>query len=206
MATGAIAERARQRLTRLSQAIVMQETEVAGGLAGEEDAAPSSDPAFYLARCSANIRRGNFDQAITDCDEAIRLEPGKAHAYGHRGKAWAGKGDTDRALADYEAAIRIDPHNPALLRDQGVMWRRLGDLDRALAAFDHAIRLGFSDASAYNERGQVWLQKGRHERAIADFDQALKIDPDSGGCAHQPRHRLAQQGRRSIVPLPTSAR
>jgi tetratricopeptide (TPR) repeat protein len=123
------------------------------------------------------LRRGNFDQAIADCDVAIRLEPDKAEAYGHRGKAWAGKGDTDRALADYEAAVRIDPNNPTLLRDQGIVWRRLGDPDRALAAFDHAIRLGFSDASAYNERGQVWLEKGRHERAIADFNQALKIDP-----------------------------
>ena len=176
-AKGAIAEHAQQRLTRLAEAIVRQDTEVKGNLAGEGTATPSIDPAFHLARCVLYLRRGNFDQAIADCDEAIRLEPDKAEAYGHRGKAWAGKGDTDRALADYEAAVRIDPNNPTLLRDQGIVWRRLGDPDRALAAFDHAIRLGFSDASAYNERGQVWLEKGRHERAIADFNQALKIDP-----------------------------
>ena len=174
---GVIAERAQQRLTRLAQAIVGQDTEARGSLAGEEDATASSDPAFYLARSMRHFRRGNFDRAITDCDEAIRLEPGNAQAYGHRGQAWAAKGDIDRALADYEAAIRIDPNNPILLRDQGILWRRLGDLDRALATFDHAIRLGFSDASAYNERGQVWLEKGRHERAIADFNQALKVDP-----------------------------
>jgi tetratricopeptide (TPR) repeat protein len=175
---GAVAARARQRLTRLVEAVVTQITEVAGGLVGEGDATASSDPGACLARAMRHVHRGNFDQAIRDCDEAIRLEPGKAQAYGHRGKAWAGKGDTERALADYEAAIRIDPHNPALLREQGVLWRQVGDLDRALIAFDHAIRLGFSDASAYNERGQVWLQKGRQERAIADFNQALKIDPD----------------------------
>lgn len=174
---GVIAKHAQQRLARLAQAIVRQDTEASGSLAGEEDATPSRDPAFYLARSMRHFRRGNFDRAITDCDEAIRLEPGKAQAYGHRGQAWAAKGDIDRALADYEAAIRIDANNPTLLRDQGILWRRLGDLDRALAAFDHAIRLGFSDASAYNERGQVWLEKGRHERAIADFNQALKIDP-----------------------------
>ena len=174
---GVIAERARQRLTHLTQAIVTQETEVTGSAVREGEATASSDPAFYLVRSVRRYSRGDFDQAIRDCDEAIRLEPGKALAYGHRGKAWAGKGDTDRALADYEAAIGIDPNNPDLLRDHGNLWRQLGDLDRALAAFDHAIRLGFSDASAYNQRGQVWLQKGRHERAIADFNQALKIDP-----------------------------
>jgi tetratricopeptide (TPR) repeat protein len=174
---GVIAEHAQQRLTRLAQAIVRQDTEAGGSLAGEENPTLSRDAAFYLARSMRHFRRGNFDQAITDCDEAIRLEPDKAQAYGQRGQAWAAKGDIESALADYEAAIRIDPSNPTLLRDQGILWRRLGDLDRALAAFDHAIRLGFSDASAYNERGQVWLEKGRHERAIADFNQALKIDP-----------------------------
>jgi tetratricopeptide (TPR) repeat protein/curved DNA-binding protein CbpA len=178
---GAIAGRARQRLIHLVQATIAQGTEVAGSHVGEGGATASTDPGFYLARCMRHFRQGNFDQAIADCDEAVRLEPGKAQAYGRRGNAWAGKGEVDRAQADYEAAIRIDPHNPELLREQGVLWRKLGDLDRALAAFDHAIRLGFSDASAYNERGLVWLQKGRYERGIADFNQALKIDPELVG-------------------------
>ena len=183
-ADGPIAERARRRLTHLSKAIMMldaEDGEGAGSLGSKAEATPSSDAAFYLTRSGLHLRRGNFDQAITDCDEAIRLEPGKAHAYGQRGKAWAGMGDTDRALADYDAAIHLDPHNANLLREQGVLWRQLGDLDRALASFDQAIRLGFSDAIAYNERGQVWLQKGRYERAIADFNQALKVNPDLVG-------------------------
>ena len=177
-ATGAIAERAQQRLVHLgAEAIARQETAVAGTEAGAEDAIPSKDAAFYLARGALHSRRGDFDRPIADFDQAIRLEPGKAPAYSHRGNAWASKGDRDRTLADYEAAIHIDPGNAALLRDRGILWRQLGDLDRALVDFDHAIRLGFSDAGAYNERGLVWHVKGRHERAIADFNQALKIDP-----------------------------
>jgi tetratricopeptide (TPR) repeat protein len=180
-ADGVIAMRARQRLTHLADAVVTQATDIAGGLASEGEATASSDPDFYLARAMRHSRRGDFDQAIRDCDEAIRLQPGKAQAYNHRGQALAGKGDGERAQADYEAAMRIDPNNATLLREQGTVWRQIGDLDRALMAFDHAIRLGFSDASAYNERGQVWLQKGRQERAIADFNQALKIEPDLVG-------------------------
>jgi tetratricopeptide (TPR) repeat protein len=177
-ADGAIAARAQQRLAHLAEVVVTQGGEVAGGRVREGDASASGDPDFYLARAMRQFRRGDFDQAIRDCDEAIRLQPGKAQAYADRAKAWAGKGDKERAQADYEAAMRIDPNNPALLREQGTVWRQLGDLERALAALDHAIRLGFSDGSAYNERGLVWLQKGRQERAIADFNQALKIDPE----------------------------
>ena len=156
-----------------------EDTTVVSGDGGRANntAAPNG-PALYLARGELWARAGDFDQAIADFDEAIRLEPGRALAYSHRGNAWSRKGDKDRALADYEAAIRIDPNSPAVFRDRGILWRRYGDLDRALVDFDHAIRMGFSDASAYNERGLVWYERKSLDRAIADFNQALKINPN----------------------------
>jgi len=196
VATGAIAERAQQRLVRLGALPVAKKAEETKKAKEEikeakedrvvvsdnnDDAAGAStskDPAFYLARGELRSRRGDFDRAIADFDEAIRLGPGKALAYSHRGNAWRSKGDQDRALADYEAAIRIDPNNPGVLRDRSILWRGRGDLDRALVDLDRAIRLGFSDANAYNERGLVWYEKKRYDRAIADFNQALKVDPN----------------------------
>src|SRR5262245_5115076 len=189
-AIGAIAERAQLRLVQLGALAVGKEAvvEAVGAVAKEdkvavsgsndtEGATTSKDPAFYLARGERGFRRGDLDRAIADFDAAIRLDPGKAMAYGQRGNAWRSKGDQERALADYEAAIRIDPHNPAVFRDRGILWRRHGDLDRALVDFERAIRLGFSDSDAYNERGLVWYEKRRYERAIADFNQAIKINP-----------------------------
>jgi tetratricopeptide (TPR) repeat protein len=143
-----------------------------------EGKSPLKDFAFYLARGESWSREGDFDRAIADLDEAIRLRPDNALAYHHRGNAWSSKGELGRALADYEVAISLDPNNPALYRDRGVMLRRHGEPDRALVDFDHAVRLGFSDAGAYNERGLVWYGKQRYERAIADFNQALKINPN----------------------------
>ena len=143
-----------------------------------EDRSSLNDPAFYLARGERSLREGDFDGAIADFDEAIRLRSGSALAHRHRGNAWSGKGDLARALADYEVAISLDPNNPALYRDRGGLWRRQGEPDRALVDLDQAVRLGFSDASAYNERGLVWYEKQRYERAIADFNQALRIEPN----------------------------
>src|SRR5262249_33633616 len=77
-------------------------TVVAGNSGRANNTATSNGPALYLARGELWVRAGDFDQAIADFDEAIRLEPGKALAYSHRGNAWSRKGDKDRALADYE--------------------------------------------------------------------------------------------------------
>ena len=143
-----------------------------------QDKSLVKDPAFYLTRGEGRLREGDFDRAIADFDEAIRMRPDSVRAHHDRGNAWSSKGEIDRALADYEVAISLDPNNPALYRDRGSLWRRHGEPERALVDLDHAVRLGFSDAGAYNERGLVWYEKQRYERAIADFNQALKVDPN----------------------------
>lgn len=44
---------------------------------------------------------GDYDRAIADYTQAIRLDPGYANSYN--------KGDFDRAVADYEVVLRINP-------------------------------------------------------------------------------------------------
>jgi curved DNA-binding protein CbpA len=138
----------------------------------------SNEAEFHRERGIAAYRGGDFQQAIADLDQAIRLDPHDAEAYNIRGNAWDYMGDTDRALADYDEAIRIEPNNPAVFHDRGMMWRRKGDLDRALLDMDRAVRFGFSDANLYGDRGRIWYEKGRYYRAIADFDRASKINPN----------------------------
>jgi tetratricopeptide (TPR) repeat protein len=179
-ASGAVAERAQQRLARLRAPATIKEH--AAAVIAASDAEPSGttvlqNAASYLERARERLGKADFDGAIADFDAAIDLEPGNALARSQRASAWGGKGDRERALADFELAIQADPGNPAIFRDRAIYWRRSGALDLALVDFDHAIRLGFSDARAYNERGLVWREKGRYERAIADFTQAIKIDP-----------------------------
>jgi len=174
------AERAAQPSAHPAELAVAQEESKAVSRGGPhaEDKSPVKDLAFYLTRGEGRLREGDFDWAIADFDEAIRMRPDSVRAHHDRGSAWSSKGELARALADYEVAISLDPNNPALYRDRGSLWRRHGEPDRALVDLDHAVRLGFSDAGAYNERGLVWYEKQRYERAIADFNQALKIDPN----------------------------
>jgi len=141
----------------------------------------SNDAKFYRERGIVSYRNGDFHRAVTEFDQAIRLDPNDVQSYNIRGNAWDYVGAFDRALADYDEAIRIDPNNPAVFHDRGIMWRRKGELDRALVDLDRAIRFSFSDANIYSDRGLIWYEKGRYDRAIADFTQAIKLDPNFAG-------------------------
>jgi CHAT domain-containing protein len=52
---------------------------------------------------------GQYDRAIADYNESIRLDPASASSFNNRGSAWYAKGKADRALADFEKAIELDP-------------------------------------------------------------------------------------------------
>jgi tetratricopeptide (TPR) repeat protein len=62
----------------------------------------------YLGRGLARLRKGEFDAAIADLSEAIRLS-GDARGYFLRALGYEGKGDRTREQADRREALRRDP-------------------------------------------------------------------------------------------------
>jgi tetratricopeptide (TPR) repeat protein len=69
--------------------------------------ADAASPLGFLGRGLAHLRNGDFDAAIADLSEAIRL--GDARGYFLRALGYEGKGDCDRSRADRREAFRRDP-------------------------------------------------------------------------------------------------
>ena len=55
--------------------------------------------AFY-GRANAYRNKSDYNNAIADYSEAIRLDPQYAYAYGNRGLAYSDREEIDRAIAD----------------------------------------------------------------------------------------------------------
>src|SRR5262249_26315514 len=94
--------------------------------------------------------KGDFDRAIADYDEAIRLDPGSgltqlssqySLAYANRASAWLAKGDFAHAVADYGEALRLEPKNVSAYFARGRHNLYRGALQRALAALGQASEL-----------------------------------------------------------------
>jgi tetratricopeptide (TPR) repeat protein len=70
----------------------------------------------YHSVGSIDGNKDDYDSAIADFNEAIRLNPNFALAFKERGYAYYLKEDHDRAIADYSEAIRLDPKAPSMWR------------------------------------------------------------------------------------------
>ena len=101
---------------------------------------------LYYNRGIEYDEKRDYDRAIADYNEVIRLDPIYAKAYCDRGNAWRNKGDLDRAIADYNEAIRLDPKDAGCYKNRGVANLYAGSLSRALADLNQASELKPKDA------------------------------------------------------------
>jgi tetratricopeptide (TPR) repeat protein len=122
-------------------------------------------------------RTGNYDRAVMNFNEAIRLNPNDAMAYYDRGLAYSHKDDQDRSIADYSEAIRLNPVFSMAFNARGNVYAKKGDFDRAMADFDEAIRLNPMYHIAFSNRANVYERKGDLDRAMADVNEAIRINP-----------------------------
>ena len=135
-------------------------------------------PVLLAQRGYAYDRLNDYEQAIVDFTEAIRLDPKYAVAYNGRGNACAELGDYERAIADYTEAIRLDPDYAVAYNNRGYAYDELGDYERAIADYTEAIRLDPDDAVIYRNRGNTYNRLKDYEQAIVDFTEAIRLDPD----------------------------
>jgi len=150
--------------------------------------------------------RGDYQMAIEEFTQAIKLDPNMSTAYILRGRALLAsvakvvKAEAnfsgiimftsisgsvssenvqvyDSAIADFTRAIQLNPNNAIAYHGRGVATMEgKSDNDRAIADFTQAIRLDPNNAMHYHSRGLAYYNKKYYDRAIADYNQAIRLD------------------------------
>ncbi len=148
---------------------------------------PSTNRASaYSNRGNGWIEKGDYDRALADYAESIRIDPQNPIPYYNRGNTWYRKKEYDRAIADYDHAIKLNNAEHNYYNNRGVVYFNKGDYNHAIVDYNEAIRLRPTDAGAYANRGNAWFEKRDYDQAVADYSAALRLDPG---------HVRAYQGR-----------
>lgn len=134
--------------------------------------------AAYNLRGSAYYDKGEYEIAITDFDDALKLGPPSGTIFHNRGNAFRGKGDYAKAIADYDATLKLEPKSTFSFQNRGIAKEALGDLDGALADINQAIRLDPTLPQPLINRTAIWRVRGDLDRAIADSSEAIRLAKD----------------------------
>ena len=103
---------------------------------------------------------GDFDRAIIDYNEAIRISA-RAGFLTHRGDAYQAKGALQSAIADYDRAIRLNPAFADAYNNRGAAYRGKGDLIRAIADYQAALRINPRSTTAAENLAAVQALRKR---------------------------------------------
>jgi tetratricopeptide (TPR) repeat protein len=133
----------------------------------------------YMTRGNGYAGKGDWDRALRDYDEAVKIQPINYDALTNRGNAYARKGQRDKSTQDYNEAIRLNPKLFQAYCNRALNFLNAGDPERALADLNESIRLNPKFAEAYSRRSVVLLRLKRQDDALADADTAVTLTPDT---------------------------
>ena len=137
--------------------------------------------AALVTRCFVKSELGDQWGAISDCEEALKLDPNSQAAYNNTALALYRMGALAIALNDIEVALSGDPKNWAMLDTKAHILAALGRTDEAADTFFAVVELVGEEASGlYREAlsGKGYDLDGASDGAL----RAAILDCLSAGC------------------------
>jgi tetratricopeptide (TPR) repeat protein len=165
----------------------------------------AEDASSFGNRARALRDIGQYDRAIADYSQLLRILPRSHRALMERGLVRLRKNDLAEAMADLEAAIKISPTYVFAHVNRGVILAKQGKLDEAIAAYDETLRLDPNFLGAFLSRARAREAKGELELAIADYKRAAEYEgplrsDDDRRAKTASQQRLASLARSAAEP------
>jgi tetratricopeptide (TPR) repeat protein len=136
---------------------------------------------LYVWRGIAWYNKKDYDNAITDYDKAIAINPNYTLAFYNRGFAWVVKKEYNKAIEDYRKAIEIEPepdYANAYVVGASIL-KAMKEYDTAIEDYSRAIEIDPDCANAYYNRGLAKKEnKVDFEGSKQDFEKYLELTAD----------------------------
>jgi tetratricopeptide (TPR) repeat protein len=135
-------------------------------------------PAIHDLLASAHGAAGENDQAQTEFEQAIELDPDNVDLR-LRYSQFLLPVDQQKAVDQSQAIVQMYPRVPDYRVKLGTAMMLAGDPKDADDQFERAVYLSPRSASLRGDIGNANLSTGHPERALGYYEAALKLDPNS---------------------------
>ncbi len=133
--------------------------------------------AAYFNRGNAYYDIGDFNQAIRDYDDVIRLDLSGADAHTNRGLAYLKKDNYRQAIRDFGEAISVDPGFAVAYHNRCLVLALMGRSKEALLDCNYSLRLIPNNPLSLDSRARAYWQLDEQDKARQDLERARQIAP-----------------------------
>ena len=123
---------------------------------------------------------GDFEGAVIDESQAIRLDPVYVRAYVARSRALQRLGRVNEALADCNRVIEIDPTETEAYVQRALLHGEAGRFREVVEDSTRLIQLRPQHLAGFRNRAVAYRELGEYEREIADITRYLELQPEDG--------------------------
>lgn len=136
----------------------------------------------YVIRADISIKREkDYQRALEDMNEAIKLQPHYAGFFINRAFLRYNLDDYFGAMADYDYAISLDPTNVVAYFNRGLLLAEVHGNDRAIQDFSKVLQINADDYRALLNRSLLYEETGNYKLAIEDINKVINQFPDFYG-------------------------
>jgi arylsulfatase A-like enzyme/cytochrome c-type biogenesis protein CcmH/NrfG len=122
-------------------------------------------------------QNGEFDEAVTWYQDALRLKPDHPDALVHLGAAKVSQGAVAEAIPLFREALRVDPHSAPAHFNLGLALGKTGDLPQAIRQLDAALRSDDLLPNAHGALGEMLIVSGRAREAAVHLRREIELHP-----------------------------
>ena len=133
----------------------------------------------WVSKGDALNRMGNFSQAITAYDTALKIDPNYVNALDGKGWSLNELGKYTQAIIYLDKALKIDPTYKWSLSNIGWSLNELGKYTQAIIYLDKALKIDPNHLDGLVFKAQALYNIGNYTGAKYYSDKAFDIDPKS---------------------------
>ena len=162
----------------------------------------------FVGRGTPWSRKNDYDKAIADYTEAIKLDPRTWRLSTAAASPGTTKKNTTRRSPISPRPSGSIPTIADAYAERGRAWASKNDDDKAIADYTEAIRID-PRTRCFQRPWLRWSRKNEYDKAIADYTEAIRLDPKTARLAHNRGTNWAKKKntiRRSpISPRPSGS-
>jgi spermidine synthase len=144
---------------------------------------------------SALADEGEFDRAIAEFREALRLEPDSASAHANLGLALASHQAPEEAVVHLRRSVQLDPGSGRAHYALAGILLAAGQYEGAIDELRASLRVTPDSVEIHEGLGIVLASQGKLDEAVDEFRATLRLRPISAGAHNNLGMALASQGK-----------